>query len=320
MLDHIAPLAHLMGIPLYTTEEENYRLARHYYPQVEHRFEPDLDFKLRSLAEEFDALFECKFWAAHLKNLFRDLYKKDMRLIYCPHGQSDKDNLAQYAFQDAALLYGDLMVHMLKELKVQLPDHAFVGNYRYLFYLKHRPFYDHLAKEEIFSKFSNQKPFLLYAPTWKDGNQSTSFFEYGKKVIDEVPSDWNLIVKLHPLLEQRHPAHFYAITSSIERKENVLLVSDFIPVYPILSRCDAYLGDYSSVGYDFLLFQKPLYFLPTRKGTRLHSCGTVLNSNFYSMIEKKIGLQAQQRDLYNHAFKSLTEKEIVKNIQNLFRI
>ena len=113
LLDHIAPLAHLMNMPLLLTEEKNFELARRYYPQVDAQYHPDLEHRLSFLAEQFDALFECKYWAPHLKRLFRDLYRKDMRLVFCPHGQSDKGYaaplLSLYSTQDLVLLYGELL-------------------------------------------------------------------------------------------------------------------------------------------------------------------------------------------------------------------
>lgn len=318
LLDHIAPVAELMQMPLITTEERNYELALKYYPQVETRFRPNLEFELESIAEEFDALFECKFWAPHLKTLFRRLYQKEMHLIFCAHGQSDKGFkaplLAPYALQDGVLLYGDLLIDMLKQLNVwdSLSRYAIVGNCRFDFYQKYQPFYDQLAEKEIFSHLDRKKRTLLYAPTWKDADEATSFFDRGKEVITHLPSDWNLIVKVHPLLEQRDPAHFYAIEKLIHRKPNALLVSEFPPVYPILSRTDAYLGDFSSVGYDFLAFQRPLFFLPTDHPGRLHACGQLIDPSDLQLALKKINTQEkQQTELYQFAFgkKAISAKE-----------
>lgn len=308
MLDHIAPLAELMQMPLITTEERNDRLARHYYPQVKTRFMPDLEFQLGAIAEEFDALFECKFWGADLKSLFRQFYKKEMRLVFCPHGQSDKGlhSLAQYPLQDILLLYGELMIEMLKELQLWplIANYAFVGNYRLAFYRKYQEFYDGLAEKEIFSKLKSKNRTLLYAPTWKDGNQSTSFFDHGAKVISELPADWNLIVKLHPLLEERDPAYFYSIATLADHKPNTLIVDEFPPVYPLLSRADAYLGDFSSVGYDFLAFQRPLFFLPVRATGRLHTTGRIIDpsANIYKQLDGKNHYLEEQKTLYALAF------------------
>ena len=93
-----------------------------------------------------------------------------MRLVFCPHGQSDKGYrtplLAPYAFQDTVLIYGSLMLEMLRELGISVPSHAIIGNYRRAFYLKHRLFYDSLAAEEL--RLDRSKRTVLYAPTWKD--------------------------------------------------------------------------------------------------------------------------------------------------------
>jgi teichoic acid glycerol-phosphate primase len=60
----------------------------------------------------------------------------------------------------------------------------------------------------------------------------------------------------------------------------VLFLDDFPPVYPLLALSDAYLGDFSSIGYDFLRFDRPMYFfnpsktaLETDRGRFLHRCG-----------------------------------------------
>jgi len=315
LLDHIAPLADLLQIPLITTEELNYTLAKRYYPQIEVRYIPDLEFKLGEIAEEFDALFECKYWQPHLKTLFRQLFNKEMRLIFCPHGQSDKGYqtplLAPYAEQDAVLIYGQLMLDMLKDLKTPIPKHAIVGNYRLNFYQKHRSFYDRLASEEI--PLDPSKRTLLYAPTWLDADGSTSFFKFGKQVIEQLPTDWNLILKLHPLLEQRNPAEFYALGALAEKKSNLFLIHEFPPVYPILAKIDVYLGDHSSVGYDFLSFGRPLYFIPTKNLGKLHSCGTTvdLTKNIYGQLDKQAPCEAIA-SLYRHAFTEQQENILEK--------
>lgn len=287
LLDHIAPLAELLQMPLFVTEELNHQLALRYYPQIKTHYLPDLEFRLGDIAASFDTLFECKYWQPHLKSLFKTLYRKEMQLVFCPHGQSDKGYgaplLAPYAFQDAVLIYGPLMLQMLQELKIPLPKYAIVGNYRLAFYRKYQSFYDSLAKEHL--PLDRSKKTLLYAPTWKDADSSTSFFTHVTKLIDDLPEDWNLILKPHPLLEQRNPAEFY---SRLTERPNLFLLDQFPPVYPILALADAYLGDASSIGYDFLSFNRSLYFFPPSTPQRLHSCGHILDPtrNIFSQIDK----------------------------------
>lgn len=298
LLDHIGPLAQWLGCPLIVTEELNDSLAKKFYPQIETLLLPDLEFRLGEIAQNFDVLFECKYWQPHLKTLFRTLYQKEMRLIFCPHGQSDKGYgapvLAPYALQDAVLIYGPLMLEMLKELQIAVPDYAFVGNYRLKFYQKYRSFYDSLAP-----KIDRDKRTLLYAPTWSDLDHSSSWFKQGARVLSELPEDWNLIIKIHPLLKQRNPAQYESLHAE---RPNLFLIEEFPPVYPLLALADAYLGDASSVGYDFLTFEKPLYFFPTHRLGRLHACGTVLN------ISKPIYPQLTLENLHLQAQKTLSAK------------
>ncbi len=320
-LDHIAPLAYFLQMPLIVTDELNYNLAKKYYPQVESRWMPDLEFRLGELAEQFDALFECKYFAPHLKNLFRKLYNKEMRLVFCPHGQSDKGFkaplLAPYATQDIVLLYGDLMIEMLKKLNVwsSLSHSIVVGNYRLLFYKKYRTFYDEMIGSEI--PFNKNNRTLLYAPTWNDADRSTSFFEFGSKVIQDLPSSWNLILKLHPLLEQRSPSLFYSCQALMEKRPNVFVISECPLIYPILALADVYLGDASSVGYDFLFFKKPMYFFPTDQRGNLSRAGETIDvsCDLYSQLDCVNRYEETQRELYRFAFgDEISEKTLVDRL------
>jgi len=310
LLDHIAPLASLHQFPLIVTEEENALLAAKYYPEVELRYWPDLEFRLKDLAAEFDTLIECKYWQPHVKQLFRTCFNKEMRLIFCPHGQSDKGYgaplLAPYALQDVVLLYGDLLKEMLQELNIwdSIQAYATIGNYRLHYFQKHKERLRALAEKEVFSKLTRTNKTLLYAPTWRDADQSTTFFDSVKNIIDALPAHWNLLLKIHPLLEKRDPTLYYRLAILEEKKSNFLLLNDFPLVYPILEKIDAYLGDYSSIGYDVLPFQKPMFFLqnPKLPPARLHSCGIKVEQNIFKEIETAESFKEAQSALCLRAF------------------
>lgn len=304
LLDHIGPLSYFLKMPLYIEEEKNFTLSRHYYPMVESIHFPEMATNLAFFAQSFDELYECKFWKPHLKQLFKDLYQKEMHLIFCAHGQSDKGYgaplLHPYATQDVCLIYGQLLKEMLQELKIDA-NYQFTGNYRRAFYLEHQKFYDAIAQEKIFSRLPKKQFTLLYAPTWNDADGATSFFETISKL--RLPDDINLIVKVHPLLEQRNPGQYYCLASVIEKRANSLLVDDFPLVYPLLAGVDAYLGDYSSVGYDFLYFKKPMFFLlnPQLPFGRIHKCGKILE-NIEDLVFENHSYLEKQEELYLKAF------------------
>jgi hypothetical protein len=308
LLDHIAPLASFLDIPLLISEEENFSLAKRYYPNTTLRYLPNLEENFSAISQEFDALFESKYWTALHQHLFSQLHKKKMRLFFCPHGQSDKGFhaplLAPYQFQDGVLIYGSLMLEMLKTLQIPLPPHAIVGNYRYSYYILHKKFYDSLVQREIFSAFPTQNPTLLYAPTWDDADNSTSFFHALPSLLSSLPSHWNLLIKAHPLLEQRDPARFYTLSADIEKRPNTQLLLQFPLIYPLLARCDAYLGDYSSIGYDFLKFERPMFFFqnPTLPKGFLSRCGRAITLDQLASLRLENPFKNEQRELYKRAF------------------
>ena len=310
-LDHIAPLASLLGIPLISLNEDHVARIKAYYPEVQLRYEPELSFHLKELCEEFDRLVSCGYWAKEFGQSLQDLYGKKMQLIFCPHGQSDKGYaaplLAPYALQDAVLLYGPLMKQMVDELQIRLPKAALIGNYRKIYYEKHRLRHLKLAEEQIFSQLEKNLPTLLYAPTWNDQDRGSSFIEVARDLILNKPPHWNLLIKAHPQIAEKEAGHFFGLPLP---KKGVVVDCDFPLIYPVLERADAYLGDYSSVGYDALAFDLPLFFLqkPHLPPMRLHECGEILASGrdlFQTLIAKipqAKRFEEKRRKLYSLAF------------------
>ncbi|MBS0627210.1 MAG: CDP-glycerol glycerophosphotransferase family protein, partial [Verrucomicrobia bacterium] len=269
-------------MPLIVTEEATYSAALTFYPQIETLKKDHLELSSDFLANNFDVIFESgKFWAMELKSLFSLLYKKDMRFVFCPHGNSDKGHsIKTPTEQDLSLVYGDHMIDLLTKTRAihHISAFARTGNYRLPFYLKYKSFYDSLVENQISCKIDRTKKVILYAPTWQDGENPSSFFTSTQNLIEELKDDFNLIIKLHPFLEEFHPAHTYYITSLYENTPGVTFLKNFPSIYPLLQICDLYIGDYSSIGYDFLSFNKPLYFLRGKSSSysMLHPCGLVI--------------------------------------------
>lgn len=316
-LDHIAPLTILLGIPLIVTEPEIEQLSAKYYPHlVTLCFDyPEVGDKI---VQECDVIFS---------SLPRDLFDpivfiaenlRQTRVlnIWCPHGNSDKGHHSYFmeglSKEEIALIYGEKMRAFLMEKGAYSQLHAAItiGNYRYQYYQSHAPFYDQLVQKEIAVKLKKGNPTVLYAPTWEDAEKSSSFEESIKHLLAQVPSHWNLIVKPHPntLLKMQNPDRY-------EDRENVLILKEFPPIYPLLNFVDVYLGDLSSIGYDFLTFQKPLFFLNAKrrdpkkdKGLFLYRCGTVIEPDhfgeIFSIIEKSdpTPYKKIQKDVYAHTF------------------
>ncbi|MFI5335105.1 MAG: CDP-glycerol glycerophosphotransferase family protein, partial [Chlamydiales bacterium] len=266
-LDHLGVLASLLSIPLIVIDERSYALAKTFYPQSEVVFKQPGELTLDFLAENFDLLLGCgKYWCLELQPLFELLYRKKMRFALCPHGNSDKGSTAEtHPQQDIAFIYGEQMEKMMRDNGMMEKVTAVVrtGNYRYPFYLKHHAFYDALAERQIFYKLSKQKKTILYAPTWSSKTTPLQFFHTCESLIQTLSSEYNLLIKPHPFTEEDVVGELSLLHAKHEHNSNVAFADGFPAIYPLLARCDAYLGDYSSIGYDFLAFDRPLYFFQT---------------------------------------------------------
>lgn len=306
--DHLAVICYLMNIPLIFLDPSDHTLAQHYYPGLDARFVEYENFSPEFLVANFEVLVMSDLWdKKSFQDKFRTLemkYGKQMRHIFCPHGFSDKGFYMKLAAQeDIVLAYGQNMLDQLKHHRVlqHFTNMVMTGNYRYTYYKQNKKFYDELVSTEVLKKFIKKQPVILYAPTWADFEDSTTFFDCYGDILGKLPPEYNLIVKLHPRLELDDAGKYYSIIGKYEDKTNVLFLKDFPPVFPLLAHTDIYLGDMSSIGYDFLKFNKPMFFLNKNgrdslsdRGLYLFRCGTEINTDGFSTIYQTIGKELKQ--------------------------
>lgn len=101
---------------------------------------------------------------------------------------------------------------------------------------------------------------ILYAPTWRDGEQSAQVFPFADVDLDRLDRlldriDAYLIVRFH-YIER-------AQATAVERRRILLDPGNrFGEVQRLLSRSDVLVTDYSSIMFDFLLLNCPLIFIP----------------------------------------------------------
>lgn len=323
--DHLAVVCVIMDIPLLFIDEQDYKLGTKYYPQLKAKWTEYQELTPEYLIARYDVLFMSDLWD---RRTFRDKYAplekkyhKTLRHVHCPHGFSDKGfYLKKSANEDILLIYGENMLDLLRHHQVYENLHSYVitGNYRYTYFKQHRSFYDKIVQDEVLSSFDKKRPTILYAPTWLDLEESTTFFEATASLLDNLPDTYNMIIKLHPRLELDDIASFYQILGKYEEKKNVLFLKDFPLVYPLLAHTDIYIGDTSSIGYDFLAFNKPMYFLNKRRsspetdrGLFLFQCGVEVlpeqYSDIYSIIATTLPHDKERfskirSDIYKYTF------------------
>lgn len=334
-LDHLAILCHLMEIPLIVTEEEMAEAARKYYPDLK-----ILCYDYMTATEKVVREFDVIFYSTP-RALFDDVFffaermvGKRLFTIWCPHGNSDKGHASNMMEtlekEKVALVYGPKMLDFIGQRGVHLPSHVVLGNYRYTYYRRYKHFYDKIVSKEIPAR----NKVILYAPTWQDLEKSSSFFEATPILIDMLPSAYSLIIKLHPNLTD---FDVEKIIMKYENHPDVLFVRDFPPIYPLLDLASIYIGDMSSIGYDFLSFDRPMFFFNPNKrdprtdpGLYLYRCGVSLvpeeYEKIYDLIEKTEDQKFSEirNEVYDYTFGKersfeTIREEIVKTIERAAR-
>ena len=266
-LDHLAPFCSLMGWPLLVTDEEIYKLGLLYYPELDLRHVNPLEAPFH-ITKEFDSILTT-LPRPSIDEIFfiaEAAMRKRLKTFWIPHGNSDKGNLEALGSEEVALVYGEKMIDDISHTNVHIPTLLPIGNYRYLYFKKHQQFYEKLMDDR-----GLEKSFILYAPTWKDAEGSGSF----DAAFDHLCALDRLVVKPHP--NERDNIHL------IQKKLTAacLWLDHFPPIYPLLSRTSHLVGDFSSIGYDYLNFNRPLFFVnPSNRsdsGCFLHQYGTRLS-------------------------------------------
>lgn len=295
-LDHIAVICAIQKVPMILLDEPIDELIQKCYPDIDFISLDYHDFSPEYLISNYDYFISSHQWNRDtLKKTFEELeqaYGKPMRSIHIPHGFSDKAfYLSRSVDEDILLYYGQHMLDMFKNEGVieRIHQSVRIGNCRYTYYKMHKERFDTLISEAVLNKFAKKQTTILYAPTWVDTEQNSSYFQAAQDLFDKLPDHYNLIVKLHPRLEMDDTVAYYQLLGKYDSKPNIQFIKDMPLVYPILAASDIYLGDASSVGYDFLTFNRPMYFLNQRRmDFYLFRCGTVIPPEDYSSIYQRI--------------------------------
>jgi hypothetical protein len=90
-----------------------------------------------------------------------------------------------------------------------------------------------------------------------------------------------------------------------DNRRGVYFLNEFPAIYPLLEKVSAYIGDHSSIGYDFLYYDRPLYFLEKKEKAPLQECGRAVED--IKELEgwlKEDGKEfsEKRRELYCYAF------------------
>lgn len=287
-LDHLGPFCALAGCPLLVCEPEIADLATQFYPDLEIHLIPSHELKLPKYTITCDT-----------RGLIQIYFPgQDTQILWLAHGNSDKGFNGPFfdALQgETAFVYGQRMIDFMASKGVR-PKTIRVGNFRMQYYQK---------------KLGSCDPkTFLYAPTWDDFEKNNSFWMAFPLLAKNLPKDSHLAVKLHPNTVKKFAPEIERLIGQYSRT-NIQFLPDEPPIYPLLSKIEAYIGDMSSIGYDFLAFQRPMFFLNASPLLPLHQCGVAIDprSFDFSLINPH---SKAQKELYEYTFDSKTnwQKEL----------
>jgi teichoic acid glycerol-phosphate primase len=293
-IDHLAPLCALHGWPLIVCEEAVLDLARRYYPGLEVIEMNRRDLPSNIIACDPPALVESAIPSTRSRNL-----------LWLPHGNSDKgwkSPIFEPLREKTALVYGQKMIDFIQSQNV-FSHMIRIGNFRLNYWLQNRSFYEKIIEKEI--PLPKARLTYLYAPTWNDAEGNGSFWETLPQLIANLLKDCNLIVKIHPNTQAQFAPEIERLIGQYAKKANLFFLTEFPPIYPLLSISDAYIGDMSSIGYDFLFWQRPMYFIKSESRSQfLYRCGIeIFRDQIHSIFtENNEERKAIQKQVYAYTF------------------
>lgn len=93
---------------------------------------------------------------------------------------------------------------------------------------------------------------ILYVPTFRDDRESSFAGRLDMERLHEflVQSNLHLVIKAHPILEERIP----------DNLPNITHYANACDVYPFMPLADVMLTDYSSIYMDYLMLNRPVVF------------------------------------------------------------
>ncbi|WP_239720703.1 MULTISPECIES: glycosyltransferase [unclassified Mammaliicoccus] len=161
-------------------------------------------------------------------------------------------------------------------------------------------------RKDIISKYNlnNTKKIVLYAPTWK------------KSLKDTTDKDINHLVMEMSLLQDKFgdeykvylKAHYFIYDKLHKIGLDDILIPNWVDTNELLVAVDTLITDYSSIFFDYLPLQKPIYFYMPDKEVYEEDRGfyldieTLPGSKAYNLNELMDNISKYQ-DIYNTSFK-----------------
>jgi hypothetical protein len=259
-LDHIMPLVHRWNIPLVCTDPWVFACAQLFYPPAEMILAELGNFqKILSQFKTFVTVEPCRLHPQALQ-FGEFLYQGPGETIAALHGNPYKFRsdywIERYAHEDCLLIYGQHLIDYLGEKGVfdRLKKKVFMGNIRKRYYEEHRAFFDRVAQPYLFPENGGRT--IFWAPTWHYPHVPDELFP-----LKHIPDPFQILFKPHPFMFHLHPEKIAVWREEMRASKKILFLEEIPLIYPLIQKAQFYLGDYSSVAYDFLSLDRPLFLI-----------------------------------------------------------
>ena len=145
---------------------------------------------------------------------------------------------------------------------------------------------------------------ILYAPTWNHSDVVADL----PLLLKNLPPNYNLLVKLHPNTLNKLP-HLP------EQYPDIPFISDIPTIFPILDKTDILITDTSSIAYDFLAFDRPLYFF-TSDRTPIHRTGYITSPKTLPKdLERPDIFDDARKELYSYTFHKSFPQDLLSQVK-----
>lgn len=331
-LDHVAPLCSLLKIPMLLTDNELVCTAKRYYPDLKVIKHSNYRTVNKFLGENFDIIFSCHLFESNVDGSLVASFYRNSTTIWMSHGLSEKGHgegiFKNLVREKNLLVYGKKFLDMFKDLGIydKIENKLIIGNYRLSYFKKQYKFYKETIQKYIKENLSCKKDTFLVAPTWDDMKNKKDILRLFKFLIKELPKHYNLIIKPHPNTYTLLRAQIERLIWETKARDNILFLKEITPIYPILDCCDGYIGDTSSIGYDFLYFNRPMFFIENNKkkvSPNIFQCGRKIEryEDIFSVIDRyfendKKKFSKVRMAEYRYGFSSMPNiKEFIKTVE-----
>jgi len=281
------------------------------YIEIKLQFRTAIFLRYKKLLGSYDLIVTTIYNDIKLKDYFSK--NSNVRFVFTAHGTANR----KYAFQNVINKFDFFFIKGNVEEKIRRNKNQLEkGNYAAIGYLK----YDLIKKMSLAqginnNLFNNNRQTIIYNPHW-DKNIS-SFFKFGFQILDFflTTDKYNLIFIPHSVLTARNKILLLKLIK-YRNRPNIFIDLGSEACYDMtyMSYGDLYLGDGSSVAWEFILTKsRPCLFIDSNKLQESYSDENFLSWELGEVITNISNLEndiMHSFDIFQDKYEAIQEEKL----------